>query len=163
MHTHYAETRLEEMIFFVNAFFCFNFLTQYFFYTFFDTGLCTSLGQMESSVVLAGDPKQLDAVTKSDYAIQMGFQTSFMERLFEKSLYKRNSVTDQYNSKYITQLVKNYRSHPAILAIPNQLFYDNKLKPTASKGKWRIFLIQFQMHLHRKNGIIFENLKISGH
>lgn len=85
--------------------------------------------------MLAGDPKQLDAVTKSDYAIQLGFKTSFMERLFEKQLYKRDAVTDQYNPKYISQLVKNYRSHPAILAIPNQLFYDNKLEAKASKGQ----------------------------
>lgn len=60
-----------------------------------------------------------------------------MERLFEKRLYKRDPLTDQYNQKYITQLVKNYRSHPAILAIPNLLFYDNKLEAKAPKG-WLI-------------------------
>lgn len=32
-----------------------------------------------------------------------------------------------YHSNYITKLLKNYRSHPAILAIPNELFYDNEL------------------------------------
>lgn len=84
--------------------------------------------------MLAGDPKQLDAVTKSNYAIQLGFKTSFMERLFDKRLYKRDAATDRYNPKYITQLVKNYRSHPAILHIPNLLFYDNKLEAKAAKG-----------------------------
>lgn len=100
----------------------------------YEIGLCTEFGKMHSSVVLAGDPKQLDAVTKSDYARQLGFNTSLMERLFEKQLYKRDSTTQQFNPKYITQLVKNYRSHPAILSIPNQLFYDNKLQAKASKG-----------------------------
>lgn len=99
-----------------------------------EIGLCTSYGQINSSVVLAGDPKQLDAVTKSDYAKQLGFNTSLMERLFEKQLYKRDSTTDRYNPKFITQLVKNYRSHAAILTIPNELFYDNKLEAKASKG-----------------------------
>lgn len=98
-------------------------------------GLCTSsYGIIHSSVVLAGDPKQLDAVTKSDYAVKLGFKTSFMEHLFEKPLYSRHPYTHKYNHKYITQLVKNYRSHPAILSIPNKLFYDNKLEAKAPSG-----------------------------
>lgn len=83
---------------------------------------------------MAGDPKQLDAVTKSKNAIKLGFKTSYMEQLFEKPLYKRDPITAKYNPKYITQLVKNYRSHPAILSIPNALFYDNKLEAKASEG-----------------------------
>lgn len=98
-------------------------------------GLCTSAGEIKSSIVLAGDPKQLDAVTKSGYAGKLGFKTSFMEHLFEKRLYKRNPVTGEFNQKYITQLVKNYRSHPAILNIPNELFYDNKLEAKAPEGQ----------------------------
>lgn len=85
--------------------------------------------------MLAGDPKQLDAVTKSGYAAKLGYKTSFMEHLFERQLYKRNSATGNYNKMYITQLVKNYRSHPAILHIPNVLFYDNKLQARAPSSK----------------------------
>ncbi|KAG8256361.1 Helicase MOV-10 [Homalodisca vitripennis] len=33
-----------------------------------------------------------------------------------------------YNNQYLTKLVQNYRSHPAILRIPNRLFYDNELE-----------------------------------
>ncbi|XP_031626698.1 putative helicase mov-10-B.2 isoform X2 [Contarinia nasturtii] len=95
-------------------------------------GLCTSRGQIHSSIVLAGDPKQLDAVTKSNLAAQLGFKTSFMEQLFECRLYKRNSTTGEYNQKYITQLVKNYRSHSSILHVPNELFYESKLQARAS-------------------------------
>lgn len=98
-------------------------------------GLCTSYGVVKSSIVLAGDPKQLDAVTKSGYAKKLGYNTSFMEQLFEKPLYQRNPKTGNYNEKYITQLVKNYRSHSAILRIPNILFYENKLQAKAPSGK----------------------------
>lgn len=100
----------------------------------FPLGLCTHPREIKSSIVLAGDPKQLDAVTKSGYAGKLGFKTSFMEHLFEKRLYKRNALTGKFNQKYITQLVKNYRSHPAILEIPNKLFYDNKLEAKAPDG-----------------------------
>lgn len=84
--------------------------------------------------MLAGDPKQLDAVTKSTKAANIGFKTSYMEQLFQRPLYQRNSKTDKFNPKYITQLVKNYRSHAAILHIPNILFYDNKLEAKAPTG-----------------------------
>jgi L-asparaginase/Glu-tRNA(Gln) amidotransferase subunit D len=32
-------------------------------------------------------------------------------------------VNGQYDSRYITKLRKNYRSHPKILELPNKLFY----------------------------------------
>lgn len=84
-------------------------------------------GKVHSCIVLAGDPMQLSAVTKSDYAKRLGFNTSLMDQLFKKPLYQPNPKTKQYNSKYITQLINNYRSHKDILKIPNELFYDNKL------------------------------------
>lgn len=90
--------------------------------------------QIHSSIVLAGDPKQLDAVTKSRYAIKLGFKMSFMEHLFNRRLYQRDPETGDFNQKYITQLVKNYRSHSVILHIPNDLFYENKLQVEASSG-----------------------------
>lgn len=90
-------------------------------------GLCTTFGQVHSKIVLAGDPKQLDAVTKSEWAAKLGYGTSLLEHLFNFPLYKRDAISGQYNSKYITQLVKNYRSHPAILYISNKLFYEGAL------------------------------------
>lgn len=48
-----------------------------------------------------------------------------MERLMTLKLYgKKNNA---YNPNYITKLVKNYRSHNAILKVPNELFYNNEL------------------------------------
>lgn len=50
-------------------------------------------------------------------------------------MYKRDAKTRKFNNKYITQLICNYRSHPAILEVPNRLFYENVLKPKAAQGK----------------------------
>lgn len=38
-----------------------------------------------------------------------------------------------YDPRLITKLVDNYRSHPAILELPNRLFYDGELKVCADK------------------------------
>ncbi|XP_031626868.1 putative helicase mov-10-B.2 [Contarinia nasturtii] len=62
-------------------------------------GLCTSYNRIESSIVLAGDPKQLDAVVISNNAINLGFKTSFMEHLFQRRLYKRDPISGEYNQK----------------------------------------------------------------
>lgn len=99
----------------------------------FSIGLCSEIGEVKSSIILAGDPKQLDAVTKSNNAAKFGFKTSFMEHLFMEPCYSDNNE-GHYNSDLIVQLIENYRSHPVILRIPNQLFYDQKLKYKASEG-----------------------------
>lgn len=90
-------------------------------------GLCT-IAKTEVKIVLTGDPKQLDAFTRSQTAAKLGYGTSFMEQLFNFALYKPDATSGKFNSKYIMQLVKNYRSHPVILHVSNQLFYDGALK-----------------------------------
>ncbi|XP_005529450.1 PREDICTED: putative helicase MOV-10 [Pseudopodoces humilis] len=78
-------------------------------------------------LVLAGDPKQLGPVLTSPLAIQHGLGTSLLERLMlHNPLYKKSS--GGYNPQFITKLLWNYRSHEAILRIPNELFYENELK-----------------------------------
>lgn len=37
-----------------------------------------------------------------------------------------------FNSKYVTQLLDNFRSHPAILHFSNEMFYDSKLRAKAA-------------------------------
>lgn len=105
------------------------------------TGLCTSPKKVHAKIILAGDPKQLDAVTRSPRAKQLGFQTSWLEQLCSTNLYSRNATTNKFNECYITQLVKNYRSHPQILSIPNELFYENKLQPIAAESNSSIAFI----------------------
>ncbi|NXA96964.1 SDE3 helicase, partial [Melanocharis versteri] len=84
-------------------------------------------------LVLAGDPKQLGPVLTSPLAIQHGLGTSLLERLMlHNPLYKKSS--GGYDPQFITKLLWNYRSHEAILRIPNELFYDNELKVCKSDG-----------------------------
>lgn len=107
-------------------------------------GICTTVGKVHSKIVLSGDPKQLDAVIKSEWASKLGFDQSWMEQLFNFPIYQRNPDTGKYNSKYITQLVKNYRSHPGILHVSNQLFYDGVLeaKISPSISDWNLDIPQ---------------------
>lgn len=96
----------------------------------FEIGLCTDHGQINSVIVLAGDPKQLDAVTMSRNAKNFGYKTSFMAYLQNnKKCYDESSPTSD-----MIQLTKNYRSHPSILKLPNELFYNNRLEPQSDTG-----------------------------
>lgn len=103
----------------------------------FELGICSTRDEIKSKIVLAGDPKQLDAICKSTIAADLGYKVSYMERLFNRKLYQRDSKTQKYNPKYITQLVQNYRSHEAILHTPNVLFYENALKAKAPEGLFK--------------------------
>lgn len=73
---------------------------------------------------------QLEAVTKSKHASDMGYKKSIMQFLIEKPLY---SLTT--HPTYIIQLIQNYRSHQAILTPSNHLFYENQLEAAAPKGE----------------------------
>lgn len=64
-----------------------------------------------------------------------------IERLMEMDIYQRDPLTNKYNPKVLTKLVQNYRSHPAIIQISNQMFYDNELVPVAKKGTKAVHLI----------------------
>lgn len=61
-----------------------------------------------------------------------------LERLVTTNpLYMKNETTKEFNTNYVTQLVRNYRSHEAILHVSNELYYDNKLKVCAPEGNHR--------------------------
>ena len=57
----------------------------------------------------------------------IGHDKSMMERLMEFPFYKRRA-NGEFNEKFIIQIVKNYRSVPELLEIPNKLFYEMKLE-----------------------------------
>ncbi|MCJ8734857.1 hypothetical protein PDJAM_G00240160 [Pangasius djambal] len=83
-------------------------------------------------LVLAGDPKQLGPILRSPYAIRYGLGLSLLERLMtENPLYKKTDTG--FNSNYVTKLLRNYRSHRAILKTPNEMFYDGELQPCADE------------------------------
>jgi superfamily I DNA and/or RNA helicase len=86
-------------------------------------------------LILAGDPKQLGPVITSKLCRKLGHATSFMERLTQRDVYARDESSKVYPAYLITKLVQNYRSHPAILKLPNELFYDGELIPSGDKFK----------------------------
>nr|POE56305.1 isoform 2 of rna helicase mov10l1 [Quercus suber] len=95
--------------------------------------------------VLAGDQNQLGPRTASKLP---AMQTSLFERLFQRLVYKNHPLARSQQSGGVmrpltqamlpvlrpafTNLIRNYRSHPAILAIPSSLFYFNTLEPQAA-------------------------------
>ncbi|XP_013921851.1 PREDICTED: putative helicase MOV-10 [Thamnophis sirtalis] len=77
-------------------------------------------------LVLAGDPRQLGPILRSPLALQHGLGLSLLERLmYYNPLYQKTN--DKYNPQFVTMLLRNYRSHKAILKYPNEKFYDEKL------------------------------------
>ncbi|XP_036198908.1 helicase MOV-10 isoform X2 [Myotis myotis] len=88
-------------------------------------------GDPGAQLVLAGDPRQLGPVLRSPLAQKHGLGYSLLERLLTyNALYKKGP--DGYNPQFITKLLRNYRSHPTILDIPNQLYYERELQPCAN-------------------------------
>jgi helicase MOV-10 len=94
-----------------------------------------------SQVVMAGDHKQLGPRTASH---SQAIETSLFERLLERPCYAnhplaRHRVGRRTTTNILTRdmlpikrpaftnLIRNYRSHPAILAVPNHEFYYDSL------------------------------------
>ncbi|CAB9509556.1 Putative helicase MOV-10 [Seminavis robusta] len=99
-------------------------------------------GKNPGQLVLAGDPMQLGPVVSSQVCEKFGMQQSFMERLVKTSPAYALNEKDEYPQDLVTLLVSNYRSHPDILKLPNEMFYRNQLIPcgdrlsTHSMVKW---------------------------
>ncbi|NXX14011.1 SDE3 helicase, partial [Podargus strigoides] len=98
-------------------------------------GLLSAMDQKTNpnggQLVLAGDPQQLGPVLRSPLAIEHGLGTSLLERLMlHNPLYQRSD--GGYDPQFVTKLLWNYRSHEAILRIPNELFYESELKACES-------------------------------
>jgi superfamily I DNA and/or RNA helicase len=82
-------------------------------------------------VVMAGDPWQLGPIVRSSVASDHGLAVSLLERLMALPLYSRGA--DGYDVRCITKLVRNFRSHPALLRLPGRLFYADELVPCADR------------------------------
>jgi hypothetical protein len=104
--------------------------------------------QVESPIlVLAGDQQQLGPRTASRNA---NVRASLFERLLQRPLYANHPLARHRLASGIlaarpltrsmlpmirppfANLLRNYRSHPAILAVPNALFYHETLIPEAT-------------------------------
>ncbi|XP_044071008.1 putative helicase mov-10-B.1 isoform X2 [Siniperca chuatsi] len=85
-------------------------------------------------LVLAGDPKQLGPILRSPFALQYGLGLSLLERLMRhNALYQKSTDSGHFDTRFVTKLLRNYRSHVAILKIPNELFYENELQVFADQ------------------------------
>ncbi len=104
----------------------------------------------QTNVILAGDPKQLGPIVHSRLAMDLGFKESYLVRLMERPCYNLSPWNDNgsgggrgvtYRLSFasypsfsyllsfrIMELLKNFRSNPAILAFSNAHFYGNRLQ-----------------------------------
>uniref|UniRef100_A0A6J0SIU3 RNA helicase n=1 Tax=Pogona vitticeps TaxID=103695 RepID=A0A6J0SIU3_9SAUR len=83
-------------------------------------------------LVLAGDPQQLGPILRSPLGTEHGLGLSLLERLMRQNpLYQKKD--GRYNPQCITKLLRNYRSHAAILKYPNETFYDGELQEHADR------------------------------
>ncbi|CAI9714722.1 Hypothetical predicted protein [Octopus vulgaris] len=91
------------------------------------------VGQIDENtqIILAGDPKQLDPVFKSEQARDAGYDVPLIQRLMDSNQNYRNTM--------VIKLLNNYRSHPAIIKIPNELFYQDELKACADVKEYSRF------------------------
>ncbi|XP_049627458.1 RNA helicase Mov10l1 [Suncus etruscus] len=93
------------------------------------------ISEVNGQIILAGDPMQLGPVIKSRLAMAYGLNVSMLERLMKRPVYLRDEdafgASGAYNPLLVTKLVKNYRSHSALLALPSRLFYHRELQVCA--------------------------------
>ncbi|KAK7439801.1 hypothetical protein VKT23_017376 [Stygiomarasmius scandens] len=106
-----------------------------------------------TNVVLSGDPKQLGPVIRSTVARQLGLEMSFIERLMGRDVY--DEVTG--HGKTVVKLVKNFRSHPAILKFPNERFYRGDLQ-ACGDPKVIDFYVGSSHLVNKKFPIVFHSI-----
>jgi helicase MOV-10 len=82
----------------------------------------------------------------------MGLGVSLMERILGTKNYKN------FDKNYVTQLLDNFRSHPAILQFSNVLFYDSKLRAKITEPE-KSFGVQWKYLNNKKIPILFHCLK----
>ncbi|XP_042614786.1 putative helicase mov-10-B.1 [Cyprinus carpio] len=104
-------------------------------------GIAGLLDPVKGQLVLAGDPQQLGPILRSPLAQLHGLGQSLLERLMtQNALYQKSQDGHSgYDTRFVTKLLRNYRSHPAILKIPNELFYENELQVFANQMEREAF------------------------
>ena len=113
--------------------------------------------------VLAGDPKQLGPViankmclTNGQHFSAAGLDQSLLERLMNIPPYSAGP-NGEFNARFVTKLLDNFRSHPKILEVPNKLFYNSQLRAKASKPDVTCML-DFNSLPNKKVPIIFHGV-----
>ena len=106
-----------------------------------------------TNIVLSGDPKQLGPIIRSSAARDLGLGVSYLERLMDREAYSgqaaRGTAYADYSSLWLcsadsrhsyVKLVKNFRSHKAILDFPNEQFYARELEVCGSPSVINSFI-----------------------
>ncbi|XP_053994760.1 putative helicase mov-10-B.1 [Hylaeus volcanicus] len=84
----------------------------------------SSVATLNAQIIITGDPYQLGPIVRCKQINHL-LGKSLLERLMECEPYQK--VDNKYNSRYITKLIRNYRSLEPILHVSNKLFYENEL------------------------------------
>ena len=87
-----------------------------------------------------------------------------LERFMEDDkfgIYQKDANAN-FNENFVIQLTKNYRSHPDILKIPNELFYRKTLEPCASPVSYNE-LCHLKMLPKRGFPMIFHSVQAKKH
>lgn len=86
-----------------------------------------------------------------------------LERLTQMHPYARREEADElgnhYDKQMITKLVHNYRSHPAILDLPNKAFYDGDLIAATEVARSNRFVDWEHLPTKNKFPIIFHGVE----
>ncbi|KAI0674635.1 P-loop containing nucleoside triphosphate hydrolase protein [Trametes maxima] len=106
------------------------------------TAAIKTMATAETRVILSGDPKQLGPVVRSSIARDFALDKSYLERLMEQRVYA--DTTTGRGRSYV-KLVKNFRSHSAILSYPNEVFYERELEVCGSPSIINSFLGSAQL------------------
>ncbi|KAM8916086.1 putative helicase mov-10-B.1 isoform 3-T3 [Spinachia spinachia] len=98
------------------------------------TAIAGLLRAQNGQLVLAGDPKQLGPILRSPFAQQYGLGLSLLERLMKQNaLYQKSPESGHFDTRFVSKLLRNYRSHASILKVPNELFYEEELQVFADQ------------------------------
>lgn len=116
------------------------------------SGLGTDKNKITANIVLLGDYKQLGPLISSHVATQLGLNISLMERIMSKPRYKN------FDKNFVTQLLDNFRSHPAILQFSNVLFYESKLRAKIAEPE-KSFGLRWKYLTNKKFPILFHCIK----
>ncbi|KAM0788175.1 hypothetical protein ACM66B_001336 [Microbotryomycetes sp. NB124-2] len=104
-----------------------------------DRGFCSPC-----HITICGDSKQLGPIIVSPEARAIGLDSSLLERLAERDVYRRHPVARRNKAANpnttwtlgtpFVDLTKNYRSATPILMLPSTLFYNESLEPYAPQS-----------------------------
>ncbi|XP_052220021.1 putative helicase MOV-10 isoform X2 [Dreissena polymorpha] len=107
-----------------------------------------------AQLVISGDHKQLGPIVRSAIARNLGLPVSLMERMMtDIEMYKNQP----FNERYITQLIRNYRSHDSILEIPRRMFYNNQ-QEACGDSKVLNCMLDWDMLPNKKFPVMFHSV-----